>query len=137
MTNNNSNLAKYRPVLTATQITHLISLCRQDLSVESIRCISILAPFEYKIINGVVSPAYISEPALQLANKLGFETEPKKQSMSLEQAKIMYRDYKANIGSITIDEIKECLGVLYVNDALSAKEESDYENSIIQKPESA
>jgi hypothetical protein len=137
MTNNNSNLAKYRPVLTATQITHLISLCRSDLSVESIRCISILAPFEYKIINGGVAPAYTPQPDLTLGNKLGFEVAPKKQSLSLEQAKIMHRDYKANIGSITLDEIKECLGVLYVNDQLTPKEESDYENSIIQKPESA
>jgi hypothetical protein len=133
-----NNTAKYRPVLTATQITHLISLCRADLSVESIRCISILAPFEYKIINGVVSPAYTPEPALNLSSKLGFEMAPDVQSMSLEAATRLHLLWKSGqTANISITEIKEALGVLYVNDCLTEKEESDYENSIIQKPEKA
>ena len=56
-----TNKAKYRPVLTAVQIEHILYLAKseQPLSSMSMSLISTLAPFQAKIQNAAMTPAYI------------------------------------------------------------------------------
>jgi hypothetical protein len=56
-----NNKAKYRPVLTAIQIEHILYLAKseQPLSSMSMSLISTLAPFQAKIQNAAMTPAYI------------------------------------------------------------------------------
>lgn len=59
---------KYRPVLTSTQITTILYLAKiyglpdLKLSAPSMSLISTLAPFEAKIKNAGISPAYVTSP---------------------------------------------------------------------------
>ena len=65
-------IEKYRPVLTASQISHICMLARKDAARESISLLSALASFEYKILQGAITPAYSQAPKTTLVESLGF-----------------------------------------------------------------
>lgn len=64
---------KYRPVLTGEQISHILHLCKSDSSRASMSVIATLAPFEFKILNGAINPAYTPEAKQSTMEALGFE----------------------------------------------------------------
>lgn len=61
---NQATRSKYRPVLTAAQIVHILALAKLEspLSDLSISVISTLAPFQAKIENSGILPAYTAVP---------------------------------------------------------------------------
>lgn len=122
---------KYRPVLTGSQILHLLSLCKKELSDESLSCISILAPFEFKLRNGSISPAYSASPRLALADSLGF-SEP---SVALSKDHIspawLYEEWRTNPGGLNLDQLRVVKQYRYENDLMTPDEEQSYETSLI------
>jgi len=77
-----STREKYRPVLTATQITHILSLAQRDIMLSdpekstsadiSFSIISSLAPFSAKIAVAGITPSYtIDPPKLSTLDLLG------------------------------------------------------------------
>jgi len=69
-------IAKYRPVLTSSQITHIVSLCIKSMSDESLSVVAVLAPFKAKIEFNKLSPAYVMQEKKTLTESLGFENDP-------------------------------------------------------------
>lgn len=65
---------KYRPVLTAAQILHILTLAKTespDISDMSISLISSLAPFQAKIENAGIQAAYTTSPRVSLLDSIG------------------------------------------------------------------
>lgn len=64
---------KYRPVLPAHLIEHILALAKSEnpISASSIEVVGILAPFQAKIQNDSLTPAYTTKPKQSLEEKLG------------------------------------------------------------------
>jgi len=127
---------KYRPVLTASQISHLISLCKKDLSSESLLCISILAPFEYKIQNGSISPSYRLIPKIGLSEAMGMDEDidARLNSETLSRDKKQYADYLRYIhdpSACNLEQIKSAQAYMWTNDLMTESQEQEYQNSLI------
>lgn len=69
-----SSTPKYRPVLSAQLILHMLDLAKADMSAASIELIGILAPFKAKIDNLSIAPAYNTKPKQSLEDSLGMDT---------------------------------------------------------------
>ena len=65
MKNTNTPASKYRPVLTAAQIEHILTLAKLEspISATSFSVIATLSPFYAKIQNNAVTAAYNTAPA--------------------------------------------------------------------------
>tara|TARA_R110002153_G_scaffold69313_1_gene183377 strand:- start:811 stop:1251 length:441 start_codon:yes stop_codon:yes gene_type:complete len=65
MKNTNTPASKYRPVLTAAQIEHILTLAKLEspISATSFSVIATLSPFYAKIQNNAVTAAYSTAPA--------------------------------------------------------------------------
>jgi hypothetical protein len=64
---------KYRPVLTATQILHILALAKTELPIisdNSYSLIATLSPFQAKIENGGIQAAYIEQETRPKVNSL-------------------------------------------------------------------
>lgn len=131
----NAPTPKYRPVLSASHITHIIALCKRDMSAESLRVISILSPFQYKIENESVTPAYTEQPKLTELDKLGF-AEPIETTANLrystENVANLYAVWKQSPGSLNLNQLKQVKEFMYENDLMTPAEESEYERSLIK-----
>jgi hypothetical protein len=68
-----SKKVKYRPVLTAEQIQHMLYLAKteQPISSASLSIIATLVPWEAKIANGVANAAYTTATKTSLMDQLG------------------------------------------------------------------
>lgn len=127
-----SQIPKYRPVLSASHITHILMLAKRDMSRESVSVISILAPFEWKIENGSVRPAHVTAPESDIFNSLGL-TETPELSTEVNKVKmeVLWYRYKENPTSLSLTEINQALEYGYTNDLMTTAEEIAYQNSII------
>lgn len=128
------NLSKYRPVLTAEQISHIIGLCKTNGSSLSLRCIAVLAPFEYKIQNGTVSSAYNMEPVKDIESELGFGEAPEMENGYPKQPDLspetVYHQWRAYPEMCTVSEIKQSRDYAYTHKLLSPEELATYEKDL-------
>ncbi len=132
----NASIPKFRPVLSASQITHLMHLCRRDSSNESLSCISVLAAFEYKINNNAIAPAYTQSITPSLADSLGF-SEPmdalSKLTITDESAseENLYQLWMLEPSSLSIKQLQAVRAYRYKNNKMTVDEEAKYEAEIM------
>lgn len=137
----NKSTPKYRPVLTAKQILHIIQLAKleEPISMCSISLISVLAPFAAKIDNAAITPAYITTPALSMTDKnlaaLGSEVSAEIEAMHLiskeERWAKAYAKHMLDPVDCSLVEIADAKSHAYLNDLMSADELADYEASMV------
>jgi len=134
---------KYRPVLTSQQITHILTLCKSDMSEESISVISTLSVFEHKIRNVSVTPAYVEKPKVTLSESLGFPSNPT-ESLSIRQTQdsksaresrkeALYKVWKENPDMRASFHVTDLLLVKeyrYENNLMETQEELEYEQGL-------
>lgn len=123
--------AKYRPVLTATQITHILTLAKteQPLTEQSLSIISTLSPFLAKIQNAGITPAYIpdSKPSVYSLESLGGENHslsPVPKEVYWEEC---YKKYNLTPELCSINEIEAANEHMYLNELMSPEEAKLFE----------
>lgn len=134
--------AKYRPSLSAETIEHLIVLAKKDLlSYEPVNqkastlALSILAPFQAKIQNSGIVPAYsVSDKIpLTLAESLGMVTVSTVQTNNPSLTKEEYWEqcYHKTLQSpetCTLAEIEASKEHKYLNDLMTPEELASFES---------
>ncbi len=134
---------KYRPVLTAAQITKILALAKleQPISAESFSLISTLSPFAAKIANGGIQAAYVTVPPKAKATSL--------EGLGADLAKFTdlvnlsskcepgidkeaywydcYRKYNSDPVSCSLEEIQAAKEHMYLNDLMSEEEIAEFE----------
>lgn len=123
-----NHISKYRPVLTASNINHILSLAKKDMTQESISIISVLAPFEWKIKNASISPSHVTAPKPSLSESCGLEIT----TYEVNKSDDLWHRYKESPASMTLAEINEALAYGYLNDLMTSEEEIAYQNSVIE-----
>lgn len=127
--------AKYRPVLTASQILHLLSLCKSNLNQSSLECIAVLAPFEFKIRNGLISPAYTPQPIPTLAQSMGFDDPPTESIPSIRKStthiESLYEMWRTTPSTLSLEQLKEVQAYRYKNNLMSPEQEQEYETALL------
>lgn len=125
-----SNRTKYRPVLTATQIEYILNLARIDLihahqigadTTLSTSIISTLAPFQAKIENAGISPAYTITPKATLLEQLG-EAESVDNGTKEIYWKQCYEKYCSAPNFCSLTEIQAAREYRYLNDLMTPEE---------------
>jgi hypothetical protein len=140
--------AKYRPVLTALQIEHILYLAKSErpMAALSLSLISTLAPFQAKIQNAGINAAYSTSPKMGLMESLGVEagaeTAPAISSDYNNSAiiptsasynkqaywKHCYNKFKADPVSCSLREIEASQEHAYLNELMSPEEIAAFEN---------
>lgn len=128
---NSTTESKYRPVLSSSHISHILSLCRNDMSAESLRVIGVLAQFEHKIKNQAVSPAYNVDIPQPLIVDLGFEKAEIKFQID---PKLLYEKWKSNPAQLSVAELEAVRAYRYMNDLMMPEEMYKYECEVIGIP---
>lgn len=125
--------AKFRPVLTPAEISHICELCRRDGSDNSIRVLSALASFEWKIKSGAVTPAYIEKPRENLSSALGFHQEVQEiqhiQHILTDEA--LYAMWADDSSTLNIEQLKRVRTWRYTNNKMTVDEEKLYESEVL------
>lgn len=139
----NKATPKYRPVLTAEQILHIIQLAKleEPISMVSISLISTLSPFAAKIDNAGIVPAYSTSPVYKLSitdktlSKLGAEVNQEIESMHLiskeERWAKAYAKRMLDPVSCSLVEIADAKSHAYLNDLMGSDELADYETAMV------
>ena len=123
-------ILKYRPVLTSTQIAHVITLCKKDLSGESLSVISTLAPFMAKIENNGITPAYKTEAKSSLFELLEYQ-ENGLINYDAMRFKI-YQKWIDNPESCNAEELEKVLEYKYGNELMTPEELKDYQTNVLK-----
>jgi len=144
MTHPQATKAKYRPVLTAAQITHILNLAKLEfpLTDQSISVIATLSPFVAKIENAGINPAYEIKPAKPstLESLGGVGTEEKEAIANTfnnttgktkeEYWQACYYKYQSDAISCTLDEIRAAQEHKYLNDLMTPEEQLAFEGNL-------
>ena len=119
---------KFRPVLTAQQIEHVLTMCRSEtpLSQESIELVATLSPYYAKIQNAGVIPAYSVTDARKVENKLGIETGSNGRIDWVQVRKQAYEKYVQNPNLCSMDELKYAHQYRFDNGLMSTEESEKY-----------
>lgn len=127
---------KYRPVLTALQITHILALAKTESPISdlSISLISTLSPFAAKIANAGITPAYetidpLTKPTV-LASLGGEEPiTPINPSITKETHwQNCYNKYKDSPTECSVEEIQGAREWRYLNDLMDSDEIAQFED---------
>lgn len=137
---------KYRPVLTATDILHILTLAKNDtpLQPESRVLIQKLSVFQTKIDNQSVAPAYISvnkpskeEQTITLLASLGSDLvsdaklEPNKPYNKETYWHKCYNKLKVmGASALTLEELDSAQEYRYLHDLMTPEEERAHESQI-------
>jgi hypothetical protein len=136
--------AKYRPVLTAVQIEQILYLAKseQPMTAMSMSLISTLSPFQAKIQNAAMAPAYVvvgaSKPSeVEVMESLGGildvmaanKTTPIDWSGLSKQEywEACYNKFKTDRVSCNLSEIAASKEHAYLNDLMSPEELAEFE----------
>ncbi|PHQ81762.1 MAG: hypothetical protein COB66_01435 [Coxiella sp. (in: Bacteria)] len=144
----NKKRNKYRPLLTGPQITHILSLSKKHIAsamsdsadasyYTSIELVKILAPFQAKIQNEALLPAYtLAVPAPDLLESLGGEASAETLATRYTSAKERdaywlqcYEKYLEDIGSCSLEEITCAQEHRYLNDLMTPAEITAFEKA--------
>lgn len=132
-----SKVIKYRPVLTAEQIEHILNLARLDLihshqigadTSTSTSIIATLAPFQAKIENAGLVPAYTTAPRTTLLEQLG-EKESVDNSTREAYWHQCYLKYCSTPNFCSIAEIQAAREHRYLNDLMAPEEMEAFEKA--------
>lgn len=133
---------KYRPVLTAAQIQHILALAKTEhpsISQASMSLIATLAPFAAKIDNAGITAAYSTTPKQDLLSSLGGDAPAAPSHISASsnnQAALMskeevwelaYNKYQSCPAACSLQEIRDSKEYAYLNDLMSAEEVAEFE----------
>ncbi len=127
-------MQKYRPVLTAEQITYLLALCKEAtiLSSTCISCIHTLSVYQTKIDNLGITPAYTTSPRKSLLESLG--TEPLYDGFGDRTKEEVWEDsyqlYIADVASCTLATIQKAKEHMYLNDLMTPEEMLVFEQEL-------
>lgn len=118
---------KYRPVLPAHLIEHILALAKSEnpISASSIEVVGILAPFQAKIQNDSLTPAYTTEPKQSLEEKLGMSTPHYDDKVDYWAA--CYNKYVATPAECSLAEIQAAQEHMYLNNLMSDEEVAVFE----------
>lgn len=123
--------ARFRPVLSEDDISHIISLAKADGTRASILLLSKLVMFEYKIQNATVRPAYKSPERASLSESMGFETNLEKLSISSISPEALYNLWLESPQSLTIMQIQTVRKWRYDHDKMTVDEEKEFEREVL------
>lgn len=120
---------KYRPSLTADQITHIMRLAKANANLDSINLIKTLAPFEAKIANNAINPAYKTIGKESLYDALGGESSDNLTTAisKPEYQRKCYHMYIEDPGCLNVDELNAAKEYMYVNDLMTTEQEAQWE----------
>ena len=123
--------AKYRPLLTAAQIGHIIHLCKSDLSNLSVGVISVLAPFQFKIAHSSVTPAYTPTKidSLEAFDTLSDTTTTESKSETLASKLLTYQTHGPS--SLTLRELESVQEYRFINGLMTSEESTTYQNKLL------
>jgi hypothetical protein len=130
-------IAKFRPVLSADEIMHILKLAKRDATKESMALVASLARIEWQIRNGAMTPAYISTVQPTLVEDLGFdEPAPSKNTgahvdsgtVSLE---VLYSIWCQEPESLTAADIAKVRAWRYENSKMTVDEEKLFEREVL------
>lgn len=113
---------KFRPSLTAAEVTHVITLCKRDGSQLSLSVARQLSIFQAKIDNGLVQHSHTVKPTL--AEEVGFVQSNEPAEMTPEEA---YTNWRINPAALTLKQLQLAADYRYENDLMTEDEESRYE----------
>ena len=128
-------ILKYRPVLTSTQIAHVITLCKKDLSGESLLVISTLAPFMAKIENNGITPAYKIQEKISLEYSLGIEERKEALLIYDAELKLVYEKWVNNVNDCNAIELEKVKEYRCQEGMMSEEEYLQYNNEFADKME--
>lgn len=149
-TNTNTNTsvskpstAKYRPVLTSSQLEHIIAMLKigeSPLSDTGIATIHYLTGFLYKIQHAGSIPAYTSAGKKKRVDMLealgGIESIASDLSISKEeQWAASYAIYVLKPSDCTVSQIQEAHEHMYLNDLMTEEQILDFEAKATSKRE--
>ena len=126
-----TKILKYRPVLTGKQILHILNLCKNEspISDESAKVIGVLAPFQAKIDNSAIVPAYETTVKQSLLESLGgvapgssFPVPSKEQIWEAA-----YNKWLENPADCTLKELEYVDEHRYLNDLMESDEIEKFE----------
>lgn len=133
-------IAKYRPVLTAPQIEHILALCKYSIDQkESMAIIGILAPFQAKIQNAGINIAYQTSPKQSIEESLGMASNSSFSNLNFFSAASTtysskeaywegcYNRYTKDPAACTLAEIHAAREHMYLNDLMSDDEVREFE----------
>lgn len=125
---------KYRPTLTAVQIDKILWLAKTEtpiLSKESMSLISTLAPFQAKIENSGIAPAYTAANKPSATSMEGLGAAPLEAgSMSKEDYwDLCFTKFTLDPTVCSLVEIQAAQEHRYLNDLMTPEEEAKHEES--------
>ncbi len=126
--------SKYRPVLTAQQILHIITLAKEEspLSSLSIEVIGKLAPFQAKIENAGIVPAYtLAEPRASLLESIGGEIASTNKPKEVYWEECYDKFFKHGAAKCSLDEIAAAQEHRYINELMSPEELAVFEERFL------
>lgn len=125
--------AKFRPCLSSNQIGHILSLCKKDLSDNSLSVISVLAPFKAKMENYGVAPSYVTQERQNIFDSLGIEEDSN--ATPEEKRQQAFIKWSEDPDSCTINELELVQTYRSENDLMSAEESERYYSEMTKKCE--
>jgi len=135
MTKNKPSISKYRPSLSPLLIEKILELAKKELplSAESIQLISILAPFQAKIQNDGLIPAYSSAPKLTVEESIGMvESAHSRPYQSKEEFWLScYNLYIEHPEKCTLIEIQAAREHMYLHELMTDTEMKEFEQESI------
>jgi hypothetical protein len=128
-------IAKYRPVLSASQILHIIKLLKRDGTSLSLETLRNLSRFEWQIQNDAVSPAYISIPTPSMIEDLGFDEPAAIGNAHISSSEInieaLYHIWMVEPESLTALDISKVRQWRYENNKMTVDEEKLFESEVL------
>lgn len=120
--------AKYRPCFTSEQISHIIVLCKKELSDSSLSVISVLAPFKAKIENSCIAPAYSLRKKESLVNSLGIENDGGYSCLTPDERRAhAFEKWSQDPNACNVGELELVRDYRFFNDLLSPGELEQYD----------
>lgn len=126
--------AKYRPVLTAPQILHILNLAKSEVPLSDISysIISTLASFQAKIENNGINPAYTAKPQkVSTLESLGGVIPNSTDGLEYTKEQYWascYSKFCIDPISCSLEEISAATEHKYVNDLMTAEEIEVFES---------
>lgn len=122
-------IQKYRPCLTTRQIQHILSLCKNDLTLESLSVIKVLSPFQSKIENCSLTPAYSIEKNSSVLASFGSQNTGIENSSLTpnEKRERAYKKWLCHPDSCSVYELELVQTHRFTSNLMSAEEQEQFE----------
>lgn len=108
---------KFRPSLTASQISYLLQLLQPCADVEAKEIASSLHKFHLKAKHGIVAASHVKVQT-SLQDSLGFTSE---------SAESLYEIWKTNPAALSPSQLSQVSHYRYTSDLMNPTEEAAYE----------